>query len=311
MNIIATAILLIVTLLVIPVFSYVFGTPLGANEVAALGVLCKILIVAWISCFLLGELTNNVSQVDKVWSLLPIVYAWTIAYHGEFTPRLLLMALLVTAWGARLTYNFSRHGAYRLKFWSGHEDYRWQVLREKPEFRSRWKWTLFNLGFISGYQNALILMMTLPMLVAMQFSNTPIGPLDYATAILVLFMLVYETIADNQQWRYQTAKHALIETGEPVPEFYARGFLDKGLWAYSRHPNYFAEQGFWICFYLFSVAASGQWINWSIAGSILLVILFRGSSTFSEEISAGKYPEYEAYQQTVPRFMPSLKRRGK
>ena len=134
MNIIATAILLIITLLVIPVISFIFGTPLGAEETRALHVLAWILLGAWMSCFLLGELTDNVSQVDKVWSLLPIVYAWTVAHHGEYTPRLLLMAILVTAWGARLTYNFSRHGAYRLKFWSGHEDYRWQVLRDKPEF---------------------------------------------------------------------------------------------------------------------------------------------------------------------------------
>ena len=308
MNIIATAILLIITLLVIPVISYVFGTPLGADEMDALQALSWILAGAWVSCFLLGELTGNVSQVDKVWSLLPIIYTWTVAHHGGYSPRLLLMAVLVTAWGVRLTYNFSRHGAYRLKFWTGHEDYRWQVLREKPEFSKRWVWTLFNLGFISGYQNVLILMMTLPSLVVMQFSDTPLGWLDYIATALILFMLGYETIADNQQWRYQSAKHAMIKTGEPLPEHYERGFLDQGLWAFSRHPNYFAEQGFWICFYLFSVAASGQWVNWSIAGCILLVILFRGSSNFSEEISAGKYPEYRQYQQTVPRFIPLFKR---
>lgn len=117
-------------------------------------------------------------------------------------------------------------------------------------------------------------------------------------------MLVIETIADNQQWRYQTAKQARIESGEPLEGDYAKGFLDKGWWARSRHPNYFAEQGLWIAFYLFSVAASGQWINWSISGCILLVILFRGSSNFSEEISASKYTAYAQYQATVPRFIP-------
>jgi len=304
MNIIATAILLIVTLLVIPVVSFIFGTPLGADEIDALRTLAWILLVAWLSCFMLGELTGNVSQVDKIWSLLPIVYVWTVAHHGGYSSRLLLMALLVTAWGVRLTYNFSRHGAYRWKFWRGHEDYRWQVLREKPEFSPAWRWTLFNFGFISGYQNALILMMTLPMVVAMQFAETALGPLDYIATTLILFMLVYETTADNQQWRYQAAKYVLIDAGEPMPDEYDKGFLDQGLWALSRHPNYFAEQGFWVAFYLFSIAASGQWVNWSIAGSILLVILFRGSSNFSEEISASKYPEYARYQQTVPRFIP-------
>ena len=160
MNIIRTAALLGFTLLIVPVSSFIFGTALGPGEVAALRPLLVVMLGAWAVCFLLGEWTGNVSQVDKLWSVLPIVYAWIVAAHADFSPRILLMAVLVTAWGARLTYNFSRHGAYRLKFWQGNEDYRWRVLREKPEFRPAWKWRLFNFAFISGYQNALILMMT-------------------------------------------------------------------------------------------------------------------------------------------------------
>ena len=178
------------------------------------------------------------------------------------------------------------------------------MLRQKPEFQPRWKWTLFNLGFISGYQNILILLMTLPTIIALQFFSQPLGWLDYLAAALMLVMLAIETVADQQQWRYQSAKKALIEAGQPLTGAYEKGFLDTGLWAWSRHPNYFAEQGIWISFYLFSVAASGQWINWSISGCILLVILFRGSSNFSEEISAAKYPLYAQYQKDVPRFIP-------
>lgn len=304
MNIVGTSVILIITLLVVPVISYFTGTSLGPLEWAALKSVLLITLAAWISCFVLGELTGNVSQVDKVWSLLPIVYAWTVTAYGDFSPRLLIMALLVTAWGLRLTYNFSRHGAYRLKFWTGHEDYRWQVLRQKPEFQPRWKWTLFNFGFISGYQNMLIMLMTLPMIVALQYADAPLGLLDYLAAALITLMLIIETIADQQQWRYQNAKKQRVESGQPLSGNYSKGFLDTGLWARSRHPNYFAEQGVWISFYLFSVAASGQWVNWSIGGCILLVILFRGSSNFSEEISAGKYPEYAQYQENVPRFIP-------
>jgi steroid 5-alpha reductase family enzyme len=304
MNVIATAALLIVTLLLVPVISYFTGTALGATELAALRTLCWILAGAWITCFLLGELTGNVSQVDKLWSILPVIYAWVVAGYGEFSPRLLIMAACVTVWGVRLTLNFSRHGAYRLKFWQGHEDYRWQELRERPEFRTRWKWTLFNLLFISGYQNILILMMTLPTVVALQFSARPLGWLDFVAAALVLGMILLETIADNQQWRFQSARKAMAASGGPLEGDYARGFLDKGLWSWSRHPNYLAEQGVWIAFYLFSVAASGQWINWSICGCLLLVILFRGSSEFSEEISARKYPEYSVYRQKTARFVP-------
>jgi steroid 5-alpha reductase family enzyme len=79
------------------------------------------------------------------------------------------------------------------------------------------------------------------------------------------------------------------------------------LWSLARHPNYASEQAIWLSFYLFSVAATGRWVNWSLAGGLLLVLLFLGSSDFSEKISAGKYPDYEGYQKRVPRFIPGLK----
>ena len=304
MNVLATAALLLFTLLAVPAASYFFGTPPGHGEWAVLQKLLWIWFAAWITCFTLGEMTGNVSQVDKLWSLLPIVYTWVVAAHGGYTPRLLLMAALVTLWGLRLTWNFSRHGAYRLKFWTGREDYRWQVLRERPEFRARWKWTLFNLIFISGYQNLLILAITLPSVVALQFAGTPLGWLDYLAAALMLCMIGLESAADNQQWLFQSEKHARLRAGQVLDGPCAKGFLDSGLWRYSRHPNYFAEQGIWVSLYGFSVAASGEWLNWSISGCILLLILFRGSTSFSEQISAGKYPEYRDYQQAVPRFIP-------
>jgi steroid 5-alpha reductase family enzyme len=67
------------------------------------------------------------------------------------------------------------------------------------------------------------------------------------------------------------------------------------------------EQAIWIVFYLFSIASTGSWINWSMMGCLLLLILFKGSSDFSEEISASKYPDYKEYQRKVPRFLPFLK----
>lgn len=304
MKIISTALLLVVTLLVVPVFSYFFGTPPGPAELEVLYLLILVMSAASLYCFITGELTRNNSQVDKLWSILPILYVWIIASYGHFSPRLILMSVLVTLWGVRLTANFAMKGAYQWKFWAGEEDYRWVVLREKPEFKPRWKWTLFDLLFICGYQNALILLFTLPSLIAMQNNNTPLGIFDYLAAGLMLVFILFETIADAQQWKFQSRKHALIRSGQTLTGDYAKGFLDKGLWALSRHPNYFAEQAIWICFYLFSVAASGAWFNWSIAGCLLLIVLFQGSSGFSEEISAGKYPAYKDYQKRVPRFIP-------
>jgi steroid 5-alpha reductase family enzyme len=304
MRIIPTAILLIITLLIVPVVSYYSGAALGPLAKQALLAVIMIAAAAMIFCFGVAELTGNVSQVDKLWSILPIVYSWVVASYGEFSSRLVVMSLLVTLWGLRLSYNFGKKGGYRWRFWQGEEDYRWEVLRNKPEFQSRWKWTLFNLCFISGYQNVLVLLITLPMIVALQFNQQMMGPGDFVATLLMLFFIGYETLADKQHWEFQSKKLAAIRAGEELLPTDRKGFLDQGLWAWSRHPNYFAEQAVWICFYCFSVAASGQWLNWSITGSLLLMILFAGSSKFSEEISAAKYPDYAEYQRRVPRFVP-------
>lgn len=304
MNVLKIASLLVTTLFVVPILTYYFGTPLTDFQVAALKSLLYVNVGVIAYCFVVGEITGNNSQVDKLWSLIPIVYAWIIADYGGYSPRLVIMMTLVALWGIRLTYNFSRHGAFTIKFWEGNEDYRWQILRDRKEFQPKWKWTLFNLFFISGYQNILILLFTLPILVALQFNDTPLGIMDAVAATLMLFFIIFETIADNQHWNYQSKKHLMIKKKEPLTGDYKKGFLDRGLWAFSRHPNYFAEQGVWISFYLFSVAASGQWLNWSISGCLLLVVLFQGSSEFSEEISAGKYSQYKDYQTRVRRFLP-------
>ena len=73
-------------------------------------------------CFILSELTGNCSQVDKIWSITPIFFVWIFAAMSGWNDRLVLMAIVVTVWGVRLTYNFSRRGAYTLKFWAGEED---------------------------------------------------------------------------------------------------------------------------------------------------------------------------------------------
>lgn len=299
-----TILILLFTLVVLPIFAFRFDQPLDPLQTEILQHLIYAMLAIALACFVVGELTRNTSQVDKLWSVVPIGYVWYIAYAGGWQQRSILMAILVTVWGARLTYNFSRRGAYRLKFWEGEEDYRWEVLRKTPALAGRVRWMLFNLFFICLYQMSLILLFCLPALVVLQGGDTPLGIFDYALAAIILGLVAMETIADQQQWNYQNEKHRRIKAGEPLPEPYASGFVHTGLWARMRHPNYTAEQGIWLVFYLFSVVATGRWLNWSLAGCMLLLILFKGSSDFSENISAGKYPKYKEYQKRVRRFMP-------
>lgn len=302
-----TILLLIFTVIVLPVISFYIGTPLNTLQTEILWNSSFILMGVVAYCFIVGEITGNNSQVDKLWSIVPIVYAWYMTVEANFPDRMVLMSVLVTIWGARLTYNFARRGAYQWKFWSGEEDYRWEELRKRPGFNNRFVWMLFDLFFICAYQNTLIFLFTLPILTVIG-TDAQIGLtiVDYILAALFIGFVVWEYIADQQQYDFQTEKHRRIKNNIPL-EDYEKGFVTNGLWSIVRHPNYMAEQSIWIVFYFFSVVATGEWINWSIAGCILLVILFKGSSDFSEEISSRKYPEYKNYQNKVPRFVPFSK----
>ena len=301
-----TILFLLAALIALPIVAFYSDAPLNPEQLEILSLLAKTTLGIALGCFVVSELTRNCSQVDKLWSLVPILYVWMTADAGGYTPRLTLMAVLVTLWGARLTYNFGRRGGYHWIPWQGEEDYRWAVLRKNPLLSNRFAWALFNLFFISLYQHGLILLFTLPAVAAMAEPTGVLGAMDWVAAGLFLGFLVTETVADQQQYRYQQEKYRRINAGEPLEGEFALGFCATGLWSKVRHPNYASEQAIWISFYLFSVAATGRWFNWSLAGALLLVLLFIGSSDFSEKISAEKYRDYEDYQRKTPRFIPKF-----
>ncbi|GAA4382118.1 DUF1295 domain-containing protein [Agromyces bauzanensis] len=247
--------------------------------------------------WLASIVTREYSWVDRIWSVAPIAYVWVFAVASAFDARLVLMAVLVTAWGIRLTFNYARKGGYR----PGGEDYRWAVLRGRmspPAFQA------FNLLFISIYQNGLILLISLPALTAFEAAGDPLGAWDVVLAALFVAFLVGETVADQQQWAFHRWKAAETAAGRsPDP-----GFLQTGLFRLSRHPNYFFEQAQWWVFYGFAVAATGVWVHWTIAGAVLLSLLFVGSTAFTEAISRAKYPEYDEYRARTSPIVPWIPR---
>jgi steroid 5-alpha reductase family enzyme len=299
---IRTIIVLLITLIALPVVAIKYDQPLNEAQMHLLTTAATAMVCVALLCFVVSELTRNYSQVDKLWSVLPIFYAGYFAWASGWDARLTLMAAVAAIWGIRLTYNFGRRGGYSWIPWQGEEDYRWSVLRQKPFLQGRLRWGLFNLFFVSLYQQSLILLFTLPSVAA--HTGAPLQWLDWAAAGAIIALVIIEGIADQQQYDFQTEKYRRIKAGQPLDGEYAGGFASRGLWAWSRHPNYAAEQSIWLCYYLFSVAATGRWLNWSLAGGLLLMLLFLGSSNFSEKISEEKYPAYREYQTQVPRFWP-------
>jgi steroid 5-alpha reductase family enzyme len=269
------------------------------------GTFIIVMLSAVVVCFVVSEITRNYSQVDKLWSLMPVIYS-IIALTAFPSPRLWIMTILVAAWGFRLSYNFSRKGGYNIIPWKGEEDYRWKIMQKKPALRGRLRFGLFNLFFISFYQHFLILIFSAPLILAAGYSNKGLNFVDLAAALSMLLFLIIETVADNQLFRFQTMKRLKITSSELYSESLKSGFFSEGLWRYVRHPNFASEQAIWISFYFFGVAASGIWINRTITGAILLVLLFIGSSELTESISAEKYPAYAEYKKRVPKFIPRI-----
>lgn len=260
------------------------------TPLAACLALCGLLIALTWS---LSVLTREYSWVDRIWSIAPPIYVGIhAAWGGWADPRLVLLTGLTAAWGARLTFNYWRKGGYA----PGGEDYRWAILRERL---GPVGFQLFNATFIAPYQNVLILLIALPATVCASAAG-PLGWADGLLALAFLGFLTGEFLADQQQWDFHQAKRARAARGEPEP----KGFLDQGLWAWSRHPNFFCELGQWWVVYGFSVAAGGGWLNWTLAGPVLLTLLFDGSTRFTEWITASKYPAYTDYQRRVSRWLP-------
>lgn len=238
-------------------------------------------------CWILSLITRDTSQVDRIWSIAPPICLWIFAGGVGFSDaRLDLMAALATVWGARLTFNLARKGGY-----TGMEDYRWAVLRSSM---SAWQFQLFNLFFIVIYQNALLVLITLPGWTALQH-RAPLGPLDGVLIVLFVGALVGETIADQQQWEFHRRKRAATAS---------EGFLREGLFRYSRHPNYFFEITQWWLMFGFGAAAVESLLQWSIAGAALLTVLFVGSTIMTERISGSKYPRYAEYQTLASPIVP-------
>lgn len=265
----------------------------------ALQITIIILILSIIVSFLYGLFTRNYSTVDRLWSVLPPVYALIWMYGHTGNTRLVLASVLVIAWGVRLTYNFARRGGYSFSWKQGFtgEDYRWEIMREK--IPNRILFELFNLFFISIFQLVLVFAITLPLYVLRQ-NAAPLNRIDVLLLALHLLFLIGETISDNQQYNFQNEKRS--------PEFagsyrHQLGFNTFGLWKYARHPNYFFEIGQWVIVALYAINVNGTF-HPAAFGAMVLILLFIGSTNLTESITETKYLQYGEWRKYTFAWLP-------
>ena len=194
-------------------------------------------LVATVVVFAFSRGLKCSSMYDPYWSLAPmaIVVYWLANPEVEVQPiRAAVVAFLVCWWGARLTWNWARG-------WPGlhHEDWRYVEMRQKTG-----KWYFFSdlLG-IHVFPTLQVFAGLVGAWVAISRGSQPLGWLDAIALVVTAGAIITETLADQQLVAFAKIK----KPGE---------IIDRGLWAFSRHPNYFGEVSFWWGLFLFGIAAA-------------------------------------------------------
>jgi len=247
----------------------------------ALGVLLAAAFGAWLVSLAL----RNVNVVDSLWG---VMLAASAACYALLVPsastRAILTLVLVAAWAARLC----AHITWRN--WGEPEDHRYRAIRRNNE-PFAWK----SLYVVFGLQAVLAWLISLSLLAAIA-GSAPLGALDGAGVLLWLVGFSFETVADAQLARFKASPGN------------AGRVLDRGLWRYTRHPNYFGEFCIWWGFYGFAVAAGGWWAL--VSPLLMSVLLLRVSGvTLLEQTIRERRPAYAEYVRRTSAFFPWPRRK--
>ena len=248
-------------------------------------------MLATVVVFAFSRWYRNSSFYDAYWSVIPPLltfYWWHQAGHDVEQLRCWLVAVLVMVWAVRLTANWV-DGFPGLH----HEDWRYDTLRQRA---GRWDFVV-DLVAIHLIPTVQVFAGMLPVYVCVTHAGAGVGWLTMLAFVLGLAAVGVELIADVQL-------HRFIRDRRPGD------VMDRGLWGWSRHPNYFGEFGFWFALALFGVAASPADAWWLFIGALAMLAMFLGASIpMMEQRSLQRRPAYQDVIDRVPRFVPRPPRR--
>jgi steroid 5-alpha reductase family enzyme len=255
-----------------------------AAWLAAATAVTALMALTWVA----SVIRRDASLVDRIWGFAFIVAAYAAAINaGLFTTRTLVVLTAVTLWGGRLslylTWRNYGHG----------EDARYQAMRAKHPDTFWWR----SLLTVYGLQALLATLIAAPLVYAVAVVGPDLFWLDIAATILVAAGVATETAADAQlnAFRRDPNNHTRV--------------LNTGLWAYSRHPNYFGDAVVWVGFALFGIAAGGWW---TVYGTVIMIVFLRRLSgvslTEKRILTEGRRAGYAEYVANTPAFMPRFQR---
>ena len=229
---------------------------------------------------------SNSSFYDAYWSVVPpaiVIFWWASSGTPADDVRAWLVVGVTLLWAIRLTANW-------VYGWPGlhHEDWRYPMLRQKA---GRYE-LVVDFFAIHLFPTLQVFLGTVPVYVLFTEAHRDVGWLDALATLVGIGAVAVEFVADLQM-------HRFVKEREPGQ------VMDRGLWSWSRHPNYFGEIGFWVALALFGVAASPGNAWWLFAGSVAMVAMFLGASIpMMEERSLERRPNYQSVIDRVPMLVP-------
>ncbi|MCK9505272.1 MAG: DUF1295 domain-containing protein [Porticoccaceae bacterium] len=236
-----------------------------------------------IPLWLLSVLRRDVSIIDLAWPLLFVLSAWIwFASLAMADPGWLQWTVLalVMLWGVRLHIHLARRNL-------GHgEDRRYQQIRANHSPGFWWK-SLFMVFLLQA-----VLAWIVAFVIYGAFNGEHSLFFVVPGLALAVFGLVFETVAD---WQLTTFKKQPQNSHQ---------VLNRGLWALTRHPNYFGECCFWWGLYLVAVPS----MAWTIFSPLLMTLLLlrvSGVALLEKDIGERR-PGYREYVATTPAFFPKL-----
>lgn len=246
-----------------------------------LAVIAGLMTVVW----LISLPLRDVSIVDMFWGTGFVIVAWvTLLPTGEWNAGRILLVTMVTLWGIRLS------GFLTWRNWGEPEDYRYRAFREKYGRR----FPIVSLFLVFLLQGLLIVVVSLPVQAALiqQGVDADLQWLSGIGVVLWIVGLLFESIGDFQLARFKA---------DPSN---AGKVLDRGLWRFTRHPNYFGDFLVWWGLSVTAFSLGAAW--WTIIGPIVMTLLLTRVSgvTLLETAQRQRKPEYEAYRQRTNAFFP-------
>jgi steroid 5-alpha reductase family enzyme len=242
--------------------------------------------VLMLTAWLVSLVMRDASIVDVVWGFGFVVIAW-VAYvaRDETVSRALLLAGLTTVWGLRLT------GYLAWRNLGKGEDYRYAAMRKR--YGSRFP--LYSLVVVFGLQGVLMWLVSTPVQFGMD-GTAGLGLLDAVGAGLWAVGLLFEAVGDYQLARFK-ADSANAGT-----------VMNRGLWRFTRHPNYFGDFLVWWGLYLVAVAGSAWWTAF---GPLLMTVLLMkvSGAGLLEKTIGNRRPGYAAYVASTNAFFPGPPRK--